>query len=90
MQLWDVATGELLLAGRGACANVPFGFSRDGRWLAAGDWAMASFVELVIPDVVQHLRGHAAGVERLAWSRDGRTLASLDTRFQVRIWDLVP
>jgi WD40 repeat protein len=88
MRVWDVATGELLLTGRGACANVPFGFSRDGRWLAAGDWAMASFAELVIPDVVQHLRGHAAGVERLAWSRDGRTLASLDTRFQARVWDV--
>jgi WD40 repeat protein len=86
MQLWDVATGELLL--KGTSASVPFGFSRDGRWLATGDWSLVSFAELVIPNVVQQLRGHAAGVDRLAWSRDGRTLGSLDTRFQVRLWDV--
>jgi WD40 repeat protein len=87
-RVWDVATGELLLAMRGDVVGVPSGFSRDGRWLALGNLRGASFAELLVPDVVQHLRGHTAGIEHLTWSRDGRRLATLDTRFEVRTWDV--
>lgn len=33
-------------------------------------------------------RGHTSGVEHLAWSPDGRTIASADNRGMVRIWQV--
>jgi len=82
--LWDVATGEELIAGPG---GAPWGFSNDGRWLAAAGIKGAMFCELVVPRALVHLRGHLSKVVQIAWSKDNRHLVSFDKSFDVRVWD---
>ncbi len=84
MRLWDVGTGELLLS----WGESVYGFARDGRRFAGGSLSEALTGELTAPQSVVPLRGHSSQVERLVWSRDGTRLASLDSRFEVRVWDV--
>jgi WD40 repeat protein len=84
MMMWDVASGEQVLTG----PPVPQGFSRDGRCFAGSDYAGVEFCELVVPQALRRLSGHRASIGRLAWCRDNQHLVSLDTRFEVRVWDV--
>jgi WD40 repeat protein len=83
LKMWAVSTGELLLRDLPA----PWGLSRGGR-LATASWDRVARYELEEPTIVRRLRGHSACLDRLAWSGDHRHLASLDTAFQVRVWDV--
>jgi WD40 repeat protein len=84
MRMWDVQTGDTLLTG----LQVPWSFSADGRHFAAGDNWRVSFCDLIEPGPLRPLTGHRAFIERTAWSRDGKRLVSLDSRFELRVWDL--
>ncbi len=84
-RLWDAKTCELSLT---KFNPPPSSFARDGRRLAGGHTYEAIIGELAVPEVVRHLRGHVSAVAHLAWSRDGRRLASLDSRYEVRTWDV--
>jgi WD40 repeat protein len=91
ISVWDVATGELLVLGS-LCQTAAF--SRDGTSVACGN-ALADgggtgvrLYEVRRPQAVQVLRGHADEIARLAWSDDGRRLASLDTAWNVCVWDV--
>jgi WD40 repeat protein len=83
MKMWDVQTGETLLTG----PYVPWSFSGDGRHFAAGDNWRVAFCDLIEPGPLRPLAGHQAFIERTAWSRDGKRLVSLDSRFELRVWD---
>jgi WD40 repeat protein/tRNA A-37 threonylcarbamoyl transferase component Bud32 len=85
MKMWEVATGEQILTG----PYVPWGFAPDGRRWAGVSGDGVAFCDLLVPNALQHLSGHHAGIELLAWSRDNRHLVSLDDRFEVRVWDVV-
>jgi WD40 repeat protein len=84
LRIWNVVTGEQALTANG----TPHGFSSDGSCLAAGNGEQLGFCELEPPLVLRPLSGHRAPVTRLAWSRDNRHLVSLDTQFEVRVWDV--
>jgi WD40 repeat protein len=84
MKVWDVGTGEQVLSG----GPTPWGFSRDGRHIAGGAWNGVAFIDLDMPQVLRLLTGHRSGVVKLAWSRDNQHLASLDSAFEVCVWDL--
>lgn len=84
MKVWDLATGEQLLNG----PNTPCGFARNGRRFATGGFQTVEFCSLVRAQAVKQLSGHRASVERINWSRDNRHLVSMDTNFEVRVWDV--
>jgi WD40 repeat protein len=84
MRLWDAWTGEQVLTG----PLIPWGFSGHGPYLAGGGTKQIGIYKLLPPEGWYRLVGHQASVDKLAWSRTNRHLASLDTRFEVRTWDL--
>lgn len=83
MWVWDVSTGTQVLTGRG----TPWGFAGESRLFVAGDSTGVAFCELSENAVICRLRGHAAVAVKCAWSEDGTRLATLDSRYEVRVWD---
>jgi WD40 repeat protein len=53
-----------------------------------GNAVRVDFGDLVVPQALRVLSGHLSEVEKLAWSRDNRHLVTLDSRFEVRVWDV--
>jgi WD40 repeat protein len=84
MKVWNIATGEQLLTAVGA----PAGFSSDGRCLATSRPDQVSFFDLVVPRSIHQFYGHGPMIELLSWSRNSRTLASIDTRFYIGAWSI--
>jgi squalene-hopene/tetraprenyl-beta-curcumene cyclase len=102
VRLWNAATGELIRRlpshHRGAYGVT---FSPDGKLIASG--GIATIVEgkgvegeiklwdLVTGKELHTLRGHTGAVGSLAFSADGKTLASGGSRFdgKVKLWDVV-
>ena len=71
----------------------PVRFSADGRWLAAGRSQPTEPGDIELWDLqsrsenrAAHFQGHSTFVEDLAFSMDGRTLASIDSDGVVRLW----
>lgn len=88
VRLYDVATGSQL---RTLEEEIPYvralGFSADGRWMAAGSssgaigiWDAGTF------DLMSMSTGHRDTVTSIAFSSDGRRLASMGYSV-VRVWD---
>ncbi|MCI0464694.1 MAG: hypothetical protein L0Z62_47835, partial [Gemmataceae bacterium] len=86
LKVWDVSSGEQVLTGPG---GAPQGVSRDGRTVALGAGGSLGFCELILPAAIQSLSGHQGSAERIAWSRDNRHLASIDSSYRVCVWDRV-
>jgi WD40 repeat protein len=59
------------------------------RAIGSDQWpAGVAFCDLLNPRAVRHFSGHQTPVAHVAWSRDNRHLASLDSRFEVRVWTM--
>jgi serine/threonine protein kinase/WD40 repeat protein len=84
MKVWDATRGELAVAGD----DPIWAFARDGRRFAGGNFDEVAFRELVEPLVLRQFRGHRRIVEHLAWSRNNRNFVTIDTGFEIRVWDV--
>ncbi len=81
--VWDVTSGEMLVNG----ATGIGGFSRDGRTVSLSQNREVALGSVTGPSHIRPLLGHRAPVRQLAWSADGRRLATLDVRWDIRVWE---
>lgn len=92
VKLWDMATGEVVATLRAEPADVPgvqsIAWSPDGRNLASGNhdgtirlWALATRKTVIT------LQSNIEWIDCVAWSRDGRYLASVADG-AIRLWDV--
>jgi serine/threonine protein kinase/WD40 repeat protein len=92
-QLWDVATGRMLLSVAVGNTLVSVAFSPDGRRLAVGrrkgfgDKDGVKVFQLREERGMQSLLGLQTRIRRHVSSRDGRFVAALSDDWHVGIWD---
>jgi RNA polymerase sigma factor (sigma-70 family) len=65
-------------------------FSPDGRLVASTDQTVVHVWEVATSGKVRTFRGHRGTVESLAFSADGRRLASSSVDSTTLVWDLTP
>lgn len=78
-KIFDVATGELLLAGN----FNPAGFSRNDRRMVATGWSGLAAYVLVQSEAIRHIADHRSRIAQIVWSPDSTRIASLDESFEL-------
>ncbi len=88
VKLWDARTGfELRTFGHDLLVNV-VAFSPDGLWLASGNFDNAKLWEVKTGRELHTFSSKNTNFTSLAFSADGRRLASGSWDGTVRLWDL--
>jgi len=87
-QLWGTADGKLVrVLGREGSSGFSASFSPDGKILAVGDKDVHLF-EVVTGKELDRLKGHNPWIHALAFSPDGKQLASAGGDEEIRIWEM--
>jgi len=89
VKLWDAASGQELRTLSGANA-VNFVFSPDGSMLATtggGDWIVRLW-DVSSGQELRNMSGHTDWVNGLAFSPDGRMLASTSSDTTIKLWEV--
>jgi WD40 repeat protein len=95
VKIWDAESGESLFALPSGQGVITIQFSPDGRWLAGSTVRQTVKVwEAATGQEVLNLPGHSGDVYNVAFSPDGRRLAScsgkwnLDHAGEIKVWEL--
>jgi len=94
LKLWDTATGQVRMTKR-ARRVCCVAFSPDGKTLAAGFWSevaglsggKAKVWDVTTGQELATLKGHKVGVLSVAFSHDGKVLATGGNYGRIRLWD---
>jgi WD40 repeat protein/tRNA A-37 threonylcarbamoyl transferase component Bud32 len=84
-KIWNLTNEQHLASGSGPPS---FRLSADDRFLAAAGINFVAFCELSTPEAIRQYSGHARSMQQIAWSNDSRRLATIDTGFQIHVWEL--
>src|SRR5262249_30811744 len=93
VRVWDVLTGQELLRVEGLDFVNAIALAPDGRTVAAATgWANGEvrLLDARTGKALLRLRGHASYAGALAFSPDGKTLASGQRDTTALVWDLAP
>jgi WD40 repeat protein len=91
VRVWDVATGRRLATLRADPMNRCVAFSPDGKWIAAGGgYRVVRLWDATTYEHVRSLEEHTSEVRGLAFSPDGRSLATVSFDCSTRVWTLAP
>jgi WD40 repeat protein len=99
IKLWDVATQHEIRTLKGKVSTVPsIAFSPDGKTLAAGACAqqtgsrcpdgIITLWDISSGNELRTLKGHSEMVVSVAYSPDGKTIASGARDNMIKIWDV--
>src|SRR6266487_3714674 len=91
--LWDSANGRVLHRLTQSTQNnnpvSTMAFSPDGKMLASGNNNAVIFWNVATGKLIgQSLTADQATIEEVAYSRDGKTLASIDSTSGIMLWDV--
>jgi WD40 repeat protein/serine/threonine protein kinase len=98
-KVWEADSGKLLQTVKNVCSNAAI--SPDGRWLAVGPLAagenLVRIFDATTGQEVKTLKGHKAPVTQVAFSPDGKRLASICSfaeaqkpagQAEIKCWDV--
>jgi WD40 repeat protein len=96
VRLWDVASGRLVGHLDGHTAVVRLALTADGKTLATASHDLTvKLWDIATRQLLRTLRGHTLPIERVAFSPDGKLLATVSGDFQkqktpgeVKLWDV--
>jgi WD40 repeat protein len=87
LRLWDLASRTLLRTTRLESLSASLSFSPDGKHLVTGHYSGGISLwrtpEMVI---VGHFTGHAKGIPGIAFSADGKSIASVGNDGRLGLW----
>ncbi len=88
LRLWETSSGECLSVMRGHLSVNSIAFSPDDRYLLSGGWWDKTLRQwdAVSGECLAVLEGHQEGIDRVAFSMDGRHLLSADN-LNTLVWD---